>query len=235
MFIRDFQRVMLLAAFSIASMAWGEDYVGPFRRGERVLVGGGDAANGVEVLGILKDFYATRYPGRSIEFKTSAATNAVPDWEPTAVVEVSTNAPIDMVNALLLEQGVRREVSTVALDVRKLQLRTKNARTGRVARNGAGYEFTVTELSLPMVRKGFAEELNREYFYTRGLQKGLWELIIDEVAVWSGRAEDLESGVNLAALEKTPMQDAARKLLEGGAPFAAVERRWKLRRTEQTK
>ena len=73
-------------------------------------------------------------------------------------------------------------------------------------------DWTDATVKLAMDSSDFVDALNLEMLRVSGLQAGKWELRIDDAAVGSFTAQELEKGVNLALLS-TPMTKQAADVL----------------------
>jgi lysophospholipase L1-like esterase len=135
-----------------------------------------------------------------------------------------------MAYLMLKASGQSATVAKLVVDVATLQhTESEHCQISALQRVGGGVEFTAREDALPFVvgaeARGaldfvpFAQELNLEILQIRGL-KGNFEVLIDDETVGAFTDEELEHGVNLAALTQTPQLRQANDVL------ALLRRKW---------
>ena len=120
-----------------------------------------------------------------------------------------------MAYTLLKAQGMPREVARIAIDARQGKAgEAVNCQIDGVKTAAGGVEFDCLETALPFVVPDearaalslvpFVEDLDQEPLRVTGLTDGSYNLKIDDQAVGKFTAADLQKGINLATISKTP-------------------------------
>jgi lysophospholipase L1-like esterase len=133
-----------------------------------------------------------------------------------------------MGHLFLKAQGLPRVVATIGVDAKQKKASgAVNCAITHVQAGPAGVSFTCAEKALPLVVPAeaqpalalvpFMRELNEEKLVVTGLATGDYELKIDDQVVGRYGAEALQTGVNLAANDRTPQyrQSAAATKISG--------------------
>ncbi len=136
-----------------------------------------------------------------------------------------------MAQQILMAQGVDHTVSKVVFNAGSgVVEESHNADVSGVRKTDDGWEMTVLEKSLPFPTaktakevacrsrwsQGFDREggINNEWFCTKGLAKGVWELFVDGELVWRGTDGEFAFGVNLGRNPDTPQMAHAKRVAE---------------------
>ncbi len=152
-----------------------------------------------------------------------------------------------MAYLILKAQGFSgQKVAEMAIDVSKQEIvSASNCTLSALEKNAAGWSFDYEAKALPYpldtVARGwgskksqfdatavipFMDEMNQELLTVKGL-KGAYKLLIDgeEVGRWS--AADFAKGINLAAIDKTPQYQQARRIMLLNEERWEIERRFR--------
>ncbi|MBO9154818.1 SGNH/GDSL hydrolase family protein [Chitinophaga sp. GCM10012297] len=125
-------------------------------------------------------------------------------------------------------------VATVVADrdVKSSQAKCQQAKIAGLVRDGNTVTFTATEQALPFPLRDeqafalelapFTENFNRELLRFNFLKPGNYVLSIDDVEIGQYFSGELERGVNLALITKTPQYEQAKKVQ------ALLQNSWKL-------
>lgn len=184
-----------------------------------------------EVGGDYVDFYTPMLAYNRNLHKTDPYTSLSPDS-----IHPREPGGLFMLRLFLTAQGVDGVVSDVAVDAASAKAtRTANAAVTDVAKTASGgVSFRLREKALPFPvdpaaramadEIGFDARLNREMLSVTGLADGDWVLRIDGKDVVTNTAKAWASGINLAAVEATPMMAQARAVAAKNAEKMAKEK-----------
>ncbi len=124
-----------------------------------------------------------------------------------------------MAYTFLKSQKINPYVSKSVVNAKTMKIEESiNCNISPPKKNGNSLIFSVLEKSLPYpISKNheglkyvpFIDEMNKEELFVKGLQKGTYQLKIDETIIDTFTHDDLQKGINLAYYEITPQHQQA--------------------------